>query len=87
MREPNSIFCSYLNLIEFSGTELGDNIIEAIRTAQTEAYNEALEDAVVHVQLKESTDIEEYNEMPSMSNDMGDVWVIDKQSILKLKKV
>lgn len=63
-----------------------DKALESIREAQIEAYNEALEDAVVHVQLKESTNIEEYNEMPSMSNDMGDVWVIDKQSILKLKK-
>ena len=81
MKEPQDILMDYAN-----GILQYDNAVESIREAQIEAYNEALEDAVTHVQLKESTDIEEYNEMPSMSNDMGDVWVIDKQSILKLKK-
>jgi len=58
-----------------------------IKQAQIDAYNEALDDAVDDVNFVETTGKPEiYNESPSMSNDMGDVFSIDKQSILKLKK-
>ena len=62
------------------------DLIGVIKMAQKEAYNEAIDDAVMSVALKETRDVDEYNEMPSVSNDMGDTYVIDKQSILKLKK-
>jgi len=64
-----------------------DEVSELIEQAQKDAYNEAIDDAVKNVDLIEITgDIAAHNESPSIENDMGDVWTIDKQSILKLKK-
>ena len=56
---------------------LDENIIKAIKQAQVDAYNKALDDAVENA---------ECIYIPEISMDNGDYWDIDKQSILKLKK-
>lgn len=55
--------------------------IKAVKQAQVDAYNQALDDAVLNAEIKEI----EYNN-PYSENDGNITRIIDKQSILKLKK-
>ncbi len=90
MKNPEEYLESF-NILKYTKhhdyTYLYNKINEAIKQAQIDAYNQALEDTIDNVNFVETTGKPEiYNESPSMSNDMGDVFSIDKQSILKLKK-
>ena len=63
-------------------------ILRVIKQAQIDSYNKALEDAVESVELDEVCRDSEfaYNECNTMENDYGDVYAINSDSILKLKK-
>ena len=86
MKEANE----YLGILTFNPNTLTDEVVEIIKQAQVDAWNEALDKAA------ESAEIEErnYKKSPFKTLNLGQeisseyegvYYGVDKQSILKLK--
>lgn len=81
MKKPEEYLNSWMNAYDMNinmDKRAKDAFLDCIKEVQIDAYNEALEDAADNVDYKEVTF--------KSSNDSFTMTVIDKQSILKLKK-
>ena len=91
MRKAEYIFKNMLEEMPYQliGKEqIQPYILEAIKIAQIDAYNQALEDAAENAELESYEFKEDWMDEPfnMIQDDYGNIRAISKQSILKLKK-